>query len=270
MIIDSFLGRAALAGVGLACAAGPLGCFVLWRRMAYFGDAIAHAAILGVALALAFSTSIFLGVVTVSLVMAVTVFAASGATQSTNTVLGVTAHSSLALGLVAASQLSGARLDLMSYLFGDILSVGRADLLVIWSGALAIVALLAWRWSALLISTLNPDLARASGINPERERLILVLALALVVAVAIKIVGALLISAMLIIPAAAARTIARSPERMAIMAVAFAILAVIAGLGLSLQYDTPAGPTIICAVAAIFIALSLAKIILGRHRRPIS
>lgn len=251
--LDSFLIRAALAGLGVALAAAPLGCFVVWRRMAYFGDATAHASILGVALALAFQVPIFGGVLVVALTVAVMVSGLSGRGHASDTLLGVMAHSALALGLVAVSFLDGVRIDLMSYLFGDILAVSRTDLLVIWGGAASVLALLWWRWSALLTSTLNADLARAAGIRPEAERLILTLALALVVAVAIKVVGALLIAALLVIPAAAARPLAKTPERMAAVAALIGGGAALGGLRLAWIYDTPAGPTIVCCAAGLFV-----------------
>jgi zinc transport system permease protein len=251
-MLDDFMVRAALAGVGLALATGPLGSFVVWRRMAYFGDATAHAAILGVALALAFDLPVGLGTLAVALVMAMTVAQLSARGWAMDTTLGVLAHSALALGLVAVSFVHGVRTDLQAYLFGDILAVTRGDLGFIWGGSLAVLALLVWRWQRMLTATLNADLAHASGIDPDRERLILTLALAVVVAVALKVVGALLIAAMLIIPAAAARALSRTPERMAALAVLFGMLAALAGLGMSLWQDSPAGPSIVTAAAAIF------------------
>jgi len=256
-MLDDFLVRATLAGIGVALAAAPLGCFVVWRRMAYFGDATAHAAILGVALALAFEVSVLAGVMVVSLAMAATVAALSGRSFAMDTLLGVLAHSALAFGLVAMSFLPGVRMDLMSYLFGDILAVGRDDLLIIWGGAALVLALLWRRWTRLLTATLNPDLAFASGVHPRVEQFLLTLGLAVVVAVALKVVGALLIASLLIIPAATARPFARDPEIMAVLAVAVAIVAATGGLRAAYVLDTPTGPTIV-AVAAILFALSSA------------
>lgn len=255
--LDDFLIRAALAGVGVALAAAPLGSFVVWRRMAYFGDATAHAAILGVALSLAFDLPVFSAVLAVSLIVAVTVWSLSGRGHTMDTLLGVIAHSALAFGLVAVGFLQGVRLDLAAYLFGEILAVSRWDLAIIWGGAALILALLISRWSALLTATLNTDLAYASGINPKREELILTLALALVVAVAIKVVGVLLIGAMLIIPAAAARPFANTPERMAMVATGIAILSALGGLQLAIWFETEAGPTMVCLAAVIFALSSL-------------
>lgn len=257
-MLDDFMTRAALAGIGTALAAAPLGCFVVWRRMAYFGDATAHAAILGVALALALSLPIFVGALIVALVMATLVTLLAGRGRAMDTMLGVLAHSALAFGLVGVSFLDGVRIDVMAFLFGDILSVSRGDLGVIWGGAALVLGLVGWRWSALLTATLDADLARAAGIDPKREELILTLALAVVVAVAIKVVGALLITALLIIPAATARPFSRSPEGMAVAATILAMTAAWAGLRASYALDTPTGPTIVCVSAVMFALSNLA------------
>ncbi len=251
-MLDDFLTRAALGGIGLALATGPLGAFVVWRRMAYFGDATSHAAILGVALALSLQMPVGLGVLAVALAMALVVSSLAARGWAMDTTLGVMAHSALAFGLVAISFVPAVRGDLQGYLFGDILAVTRGDLVFIWGGAAVVLALLIWRWQALLTATLSEELAHASGIDPNRERLVLTIALALVVAVALKVVGALLIAAMLIIPAAAARALARTPEAMALGAVAVGIAACLLGLQMSLWQDTPAGPSIVTAAALIF------------------
>ena len=262
-MLDDFTTRALLAGLGLALATGPLGSFVVWRRMAYFGDATSHAAILGVAVALAFQLPLTLGVLGVALAMALTVSTLAAKGWAMDTTLGVLAHSALAFGLVAISFVPGVRTDLSAYLFGDILVVSRADLALIWGGAALVLALLVWRWQALLTATLSEELAHAAGLNPNRERLVLTVALALVVAVAIKVVGALLIAAMLIIPAAAARALSRTPEAMAALATGIGGLAAFLGLQLSLWQDTDAGPSIVVAAAVIFALAAVA----GQLRR---
>ncbi|MEM9973139.1 MAG: metal ABC transporter permease [Pseudomonadota bacterium] len=255
-MLDDFMVRATLAGVGVAVAAAPLGCFVVWRRMAYFGDATAHAAMLGVALSLAMEISIFAGTVAIALAMALAVTKLAGRGYAMDTLLGVLAHSALAFGLVAVSFLSGIRIDLMAYLFGDILAVSRTDLLVIWGGAALVVALIAWRWAALLTATLNEELAFADGLDPKREQLILTVSLAITVAVAIKVVGVLLIAALLIIPAAAARSLSRTPEAMALIAALIGSISAFAGLRAAYLLDTPAGPSIVCVAAIMFAVLS--------------
>jgi zinc transport system permease protein len=263
VILDDFIWRSALAGIALALASGPLGCFVVWRRMAYFGDATAHAAILGVALSLAFSISIFIGVMVAALAMAFMILSLSGRMFAVDTLLGVAAHGALALGLVAITFIPGVRVDLSAYLFGDILAVGRVDLLVICMGS-ALVLLVLWlRWERLLLLTLNVDLAAARGIDTRREGMILMVILAVLVAVAIKIVGALLITAMLIIPAAAARPMSRTPEWMAGVAATAAVIGVVGGLSASFYWDTPTGPSIVVAASVLFAGATLLTI-----RRP--
>jgi zinc transport system permease protein len=163
-MLNDFMMRAALAGIGVALAAAPLGCFVVWRRMAYFGDATAHAAILGIALSLALEISIFAGALSISLLMAWTVTQLSARGYAIDTLLGVLAHSTLAVGLVVVSFLSGIRIDLMAYLFGDILAVSHADLAIIWGGAALVIALISWRWSPLLITTLNEQETKYRGL----------------------------------------------------------------------------------------------------------
>ncbi len=258
-MLDDFLVRAALAGVGTALAAGLLGCFVVWRRMAYFGDATAHAAVLGVALALLFGSSITLGVAVVALAMGILIHGLTGQGAAVDTMLGVLSHGALALGLVAVTLIPGQRVDLDAYLFGDVLAVTRMDLAVIWGGGALVIAALWWHWSALLTSTLSPDLAHAAGINPRREQLVLTLLLAAVVAVAIKVVGALLITALLIIPAASARNFASTPERMALLSMGIGALSAVAGLRLAVILDVAVGPAIICVAAGIFAVSAIGR-----------
>ncbi len=259
-MLDDFLTRAVLGAVGVALAAAPLGGFVAWRRMAYFGDATSHAAILGVALALALSVPIFAGTLVVALAMAFLVAHLTDRGMGADLLLGVASHGALAAGLVAVSFVEGARIDLSALLFGDILALGKGDLLVIWGGGLVVAALIFWRWRRLLTATLSADLAFAGGIDPEREKRILMLALALVVAAALKIVGALLIGALLVIPAAAARPFARTPEMMVAGAAVAGVVAALLGLWAAWVFDTPAGPSIVCAAVVLFALSTLTRL----------
>lgn len=252
-MLDDFLVRAALAGTGVALAAGPLGCFVVWRRMAFFGDATAHAAVLGVALALMLDAPVVGGTLVAAAAMALAVSMLTARGHEMDATLGVLSHSALAVGLVAISFVPTVRVDLTAYLFGDILAVGVTDLAVIWGGAVLVAGALVWRWQKLLIATFSEELAHSSGVRPRTEQLTLTLCLAVVVALALKVLGALLIAAMLIIPAAAARSFARTPEAMAIAAVLLGVVAVLAGLGASLWADTPAGPSIVTAAAVLYV-----------------
>ncbi len=251
-MLDDFLIRAGLAGLGLAIASGPLGAFVVWRRMAYFGDATAHAAVLGVALALALELPVAAGVAVSAAAMALAVSSLAGRGLAIDTLLGALAHSALALGVLGVSLAAHRAIDLEALLFGDILATTRGDLALVWGGALLVLLLLRWRWSAMLTATVSEELASASGIDPRRERMILALALALLVAAAIKVVGALLVTAMLILPAAAARPFAKAPEAMALGAALAGALSVGIGLRAAWALDAPAGPAIVVAAAALF------------------
>ncbi len=253
-MLDDFFVRALLAGVGVALVAGPLGCFIVWRRLAYFGDTLSHAALLGVALALLFEVNITVAVFAVSVCVSLALLLLQRrATLSADALLGLLAHSALAVGLVALAFMTWVRVDLMGFLFGDILAVTRLDIAIIWSGGIVVLLVLAKIWRSLFAATVNPELAHAEGMNPGRANVIFMLLMAAVIAISMKIVGVLLITALLIIPAAAARRFAAGPEQMAMLSVVIGIAAVIGGLFGSLEWDSPAGPSIVVAALLLFI-----------------
>lgn len=259
MILPEFLLNALLAGLGVAVVAGPLGSFVVWRRMAYLGDTLAHSALLGVALGLAFSVSINLSVVIIcaSLAMLLVTLRHNQA-LATDTLLGILAHSSLALGLVAVSLFSDGQVDLYGYLFGDLLAVSTEGVLTILAVSGLVLLLLVFFWRRLLAVTVHEELAQVDGVNVTLVRATLMLIMALVIAIAMKAVGVLLITALMIIPAAASRRLAHTPEQMAVFAAVIAGVAVLGGLTLSFYWDTPAGPSVVLTAAALFL-VSLAK-----------
>jgi len=253
-MFDDFFLRAVVAGVGLALTTGPLGCFIIWRRMAYFGDTISHSALLGVALSLLFQLNLTLSVFAVAaLVSILLLFLQRRQALSADALLGILSHATLAIGLVIVAFMSWVRIDLIAFLFGDILAVSKSDIAVIWGGGIFVLAAIAWLWRPLLASTVNPELAEAEGLRPERARLLFMLLMAVVIAIAMKIVGILLITALLIIPAATARRFAATPETMAIFASLLGAVAVVGGLFGSLRYDTPSGPSIVVAALILFI-----------------
>jgi zinc transport system permease protein len=254
-MFDDFFSRALIAGIGLALVAGPLGCFVVWRKMAYFGDTLAHAALLGVALSLLFSVNVTLSVFVVAIVVALALLALrERSSLSSDALLGMLSHGALAVGLLTLAFMTWVRMDLMSLLFGDLLAVSVNDIAVVWLGGAAVVAALAWAWKPLFAVTVNRDLAAAEGYQPARYDMLLMVLLAVVVAVAIKIVGVMLITSLLIIPAGAARRAATGPLMMAVYASAIGVASVVGGLFASLQYNTPSGPSIIVVALLCFIA----------------
>jgi len=263
-MLDDFFWRAVIGGVGVALVAGPLGCFIVWRRMAYFGDTMAHAALLGVALAILLDLHMTLGVFAVAALVAFAlILLQKQEALPTDALLGILSHSTLALGLVLVAFMAWVRIDLMSYLFGDLLAVSRLDIAVIWGGGALVLAILAAVWRPLLAATVSAEVAAAEGLKPERARLVFMLLMAGVIAIAMKIVGILLITSLLVIPAATARRFAGAPEAMALIAAASGALAVGLGLTASLEWDTPSGPSVVVAALALFLA-SLASLALKR------
>ena len=251
--MDDFLLRALIAGLGVALIAGPLGSFVVWRRMAYFGDTLAHAALLGVALGFLLEFSANIGVIVVCVVLALLLVALQQQRRlASDTLLGILSHTTLSLGLIAIAFMERVRIDLMSYLFGDILTVTTTDLYWIWGCAVAALAVLMAIWRPLLAITVHEELAQVEGIPVTRIRVMLMLLMAVVIAVAMKVVGILLITSLLIIPAATARSFTRTPEQMAALAAIIGCFAVSGGLTASLKWDLPAGPAIVVSAALLF------------------
>lgn len=253
-MLDDFFLRALVAGVGLAITTGPLGCFIIWRRMAYFGDTISHSALLGVALSLLLQVNLTLAVFVVAAIVSILLlFLQRRQALSADALLGILSHATLAIGLVMVAFMTWVRIDLIAFLFGDILAVTWTDIAMIWGGGILVLAAIAWLWRPLLASTVSSDLAEAEGLRPERARLFFMLLMAVVIAIAMKIVGIMLITSLLIIPAAAARRFAATPEAMAVLASLVGAVAVVGGLFGSLGYDTPSGPSIVVAALMLFI-----------------
>ncbi len=253
-MMDDFFSRAIIAGVGVALVAGPLGCYIVWRRLAYFGDTLSHAALLGIALALLFQVNITLSVFLVSVFVSLSLLTLQRrVTLSTDALLGLLAHSALAFGMVALSFMSWVRVDLMGFLFGDILAVTPFDIAIIWGGGLLVLIILMIFWRSLFAATVNLELAEAEGMKPEQANVVFMLLMAAVIAISMKIVGVLLITSMLIFPAAIARRFASGPEQMALLSALIGVVAVFGGLFGSLQWDTPAGPSIVVAASTFFI-----------------
>ena len=265
-MFDDFFSRALIGGFGVAFVAGPLGCFIIWRRLAYFGDTLSHSALLGVAIALLLELNITLSVFIVSVLVALMLLVLQKrASLSSDALLGLLAHSVLAIGLVVLAFMSWVRVDLMGFLFGDILAITTVDLALIWGGGAVVLAFLAKIWKALFAATVSYDLALAEGGKPDQVNLVFMVLMAAVIAVSMKIVGVLLITTLLIIPAAAARRFASSPEQMAVVAIILGIVSVYIGLNGSLEFDTPAGPSIVVAALACFV-LSVLPLNILRNR----
>jgi zinc transport system permease protein len=261
-----------LAGLGTALLAGPLGCFVVWQRMAYFGESLAHSALLGVAIGLWLRLPATFAVLGASVLLALLLaYLQRRSRFSTDTLLGILSHTLLAAGLVLLAALPGLRVNLDALLFGDLLSVSSRDVLLLYL-LLAVLAATLWRlWQPLIAITVHEELARAEGVNVARVRMALMLMMAVTVAVAMKVAGVLLMTSMLIIPAAIAHRYARSPEQMALFASVIGMLAVIGGLLLSWFSNSPVGPSIVLLAGVFFLnSLILDKLRAKSPMRPSS
>ncbi len=265
-MLDDFFVRAMVAGIGVALVAGPLGCFIVWRRLAYFGDTLSHSALLGVAIAFALQVNITVAVFVVCAGVAVALLTLQRrAGLSSDSLLGLLSHASLAIGLVALALMSNVRIDLMGFLFGDILAVSVSDIALVYAGGALVLAVMVRIWRPLFAATVNYELAEAENQRPDVANVVFMLLMATVIALSMKIVGVLLITALLIIPAATARRFARGPEAMAVIAALAGVTAVVAGLFGSLEWDTPSGPSIVVAASALFV-LALAPVTALRRR----
>ncbi len=255
--MSEFILLALLAGVGIAIIAGPIGSIMVWKRMAFFGDALSHSALLGVALALIANIHMSIGILCATLLFSfILALSQKQRSYSSDTILGILAHGTLALGVVIIA-LVGIRIDLNSFLFGDILSVTQHDIIFIYSIVTTALCSLYYLWKPLILSTISKDLAQAEGLNTHRINSFFMVLIAIIVALSVKIVGVLLVTSLLIIPAATARFFSNTPEKMALLASCFGIASVLLGIIASTKWDIPTGPAIVVAMTLIFSFTSL-------------
>ena len=254
ILTEPFFQRALLAGLAIASVAGPVGCFIVWRRMAYFGETLAHSGLFGVGLGLLLGFSLTLGAVATGVAVALLLMLLkSQRVLATDTLLGILSHASLALGIVTVGLVTGSAGDHMDLLFGDILTVSWKDVTVVWIGGAVVLLILGLLWRDLIAMSVHEDLAQAEGVNVKRVELGFVLLIALMTAISMKIVGLLLITALLIIPAAAARRLTSTPEGMALAAAALACVSVVMGLALSAYANAITGPAIVLSAGLLFV-----------------
>ena len=271
-MFDDFIIRAFLAGIGLALITGPLGCFIIWRRLSYFGDTIAHSALLGVVIAYAMNFNLIIAVFAVSCFIALSLlFLQKRTNLPDDALLGLLAHSVLAIGLVLLGILSFIRIDLMGLLFGDILSVNITDVLFVWIGGSIVLIVLILIWRPLFAATVNLELAKAEGLNADLANAIFTILIASVIAISIKIVGILLITGLLIIPAAASRNLSSTPIQMAIISSVIGLVSVVLGLQTSMIWNSPTGPTILAIALGVFILtlIPLKKLLISKKKNRI-
>ena len=253
-MIDTFIINALIGGALVAAIAGPLGCFMVWRKMAYFGDTIAHSALMGVALGIAFdSENLIIMIATCSSVALMLLFLQRDKRFSSDTLLGILAHSSLSIGMIVISMMDHFRTDMMYYLVGDILAISTVDIYTITVVVVLSAISLFFIWRPLLSLTVHEGLAQIEGVRVNLIKIVYMLLIASLVAVALKVIGVLLITALMIIPAAAARTVSNTPLQMIIFASICGILSVVGGIFSSSQWDVPTGPAIVLSATVLFL-----------------
>ncbi len=256
--MEDFIIRALIAALGISIITGSLGCFVIWKRMSYFSESIAHSALLGVSLGLATGLGIHIGLVVIGVIFAsLIVILQQRNILSNDAILGIFSHLALSLGIVILSLVDGSNTDYFSLLFGDILSINQQDIIWIYVILIVVVGLLSVFWQRLLLLTLNEELGVSQGLNSTMYQLLFMLMIALTVSVSVQIVGVLLITSLLIIPPAVARMFARTPKAMAFQSIGVSIVAVLMGLGASLFYDLATGPMVVIALGGLFVASQL-------------
>jgi len=258
--MPDFLLNALMVGLAIALVSGPLGAFAVWRKMSYFGDTLAHSALIGVAFGLFADINISLAIVMACVTIAILLTVLeSRHNLSTDTLLGVLSHGSLAIGLISVSLYSDARVNLYGYLFGDFLTVSHTEIIIIAAAVATILCLLCILWKPLLMLAVDEDLAFVEGRNVKRLKLVLMIMIAAIIALAMKIVGVMLITALLIIPAAASRRLVSSPEAMAVFASVLGMISVGLGLTGSYWWDIPAGPAVVLSALILFVVTSAAR-----------
>ncbi len=260
-MFELFFIKAMIAAIGVAFATAPIGVFVLWKRMAYFGDAISHSAIFGLGIATIIAVEPIYGIVFCAIIFCLLIFIlGKQKLYSSDSIIGITSCSLLALGMILIS-IFPSNINLENYLFGDLIILQNRDILMIYAVAvLSSVAILIW-FPKLLLATINKDLAQISGVEVEKLELKFLLLTALVVACLVKIVGIFLITSMMILPAAIARNFSKTPTQMLFLSLLSSLIIMVGGLFAALFFNLPSSPSIIAFAALLLVvAIVTAKI----------
>ncbi len=252
--MEDFIVRALLSAIGISVITGALGCFIIWRRMSYFSESISHSALLGASLGLASGLNIHISLIVVSILYAVLIVILQQKDfLSNDAILGIFSHIALSLGIVVLGLVGATNVDYFSLLFGDVLSISNQDIVWIYTILVLVGVLLSIFWQRLLLLTLNEALAVANGVNRLMHQLLFMLMVALTVSVSVQIVGVLLITSLLIIPPAIAKTFAKSPTQMVFLSIVVSMIAVFIGLNSSIYYDISTTPAIVLVLGCLFV-----------------
>jgi zinc transport system permease protein len=261
-MISPFLINALIGGFGIAALAGLLGSFVLWKNMSYFGDALSHSALLGITIGILLNFNLTFSVIVIAAAFAFA-FTHNSSRYSSDTTLGVLSYSALSLAILLTSY-SKIKIDLIGYLFGDILAIDITDIYYLVLCAVVASSWIYYNWDRLILLALSEELLKADGVNTKRLKLGFSLILALFIAISFKIVGILLITAMLIIPSATSLIISRSPLQMVVFSIIIGCVSVVMGITAAIQFDFPTGPSIILSSLMCFLIINIKHSILNR------
>ena len=252
-MLDGFIINALIAGICVSVIGGGLGCFVVWKKMAYFGDSLSHSSLLGIAIGISLGLNFTIGTFITCIIFAsLLTYLQNKKILSNDTLLGILAHAALSIGIISIS-ISNQYVNLDAYLFGDILTVTSAETYWFISAAIIVFITLYMIWDRLILMTIDENIAKSEGVNTTIIHSIFLIVLVVFVATCVKVVGILLITSMLIIPAAASRQLTNSPTNMAFGSAVIAIISVFIGIFSSIIFDIPTGPSIIAILTIIFI-----------------
>jgi zinc transport system permease protein len=270
--MDDFLIRAMIGAGLLGAAAGPIGCIVLWRRMAYLGESVAHLGLTGVAAGILLGVSPLIGVVVLAILAALVMARAGESARGlipSGTIIGIVGHVGLALGFVLLATMDTVRADLLGYLFGDVLALSTSEIIWIAAASAGLLVAIAVLWRPLIALSINRDIAIAEGTRHRLADTAFLVLVAILVALGLKIVGALLIVALILIPPAAARAFSRTPEAMAVLSAFLGAASAPLGIELAWMSNAPAGPSIVLAAAALLsVSLVMQPIAATFLRQP--
>lgn len=252
--------KALLAGIGIAIISGPIGSVMMWRRMTYFGDALAHATLLGASIAIILNINIYCGLIAISLIIATLLTIITEQQKFTNdATLSILSHIILAVGLISATLSKNTRIDLLGYLYGDILSISSMDVIYIYVIDIIILSILSLVWDKLVFITIHKELAIAEGIKEKTIKWLFILLVSLIFIVATRLVGILLINSLLIIPCSIAKMWAKSTKQMAVLGSIFGCITIVIGIIAALIWDLPTGPAIVVSSALLFLIALVIK-----------
>ena len=252
---DDFLVRSVLAGLIMILIAAPMGCLIVWQRLAFLGDTLGHAAVLGVGIGLMLEVKPIFGVLLIVVLLVVSLSRVSSFNNAlTETTLAIIAHTGLAGGIILLGFVSDRSINLEAILFGDLLAISLDDLKALFFTTLILLAGLVIHWRSFVALSVSREIAQAEGIEVKKTQFLMYTMIALLVAVMIKVMGVLLIAAMLVIPTTSARLFSRGPEQMVVLSGFFGLGALFGGLAGSFHLDWQTGPSIVVCATLLLLA----------------